>query len=98
MAHLRLVKPAHKPSAAGERPYATYYYASVKDQADDFLRQGHAKSEEGAIRAAVVRVFLGQAQCATICENGVVIYTVVRQRTTLTVHYGRAVGTKLHHG
>ena len=69
------------------RPFATHYFAAgSKDPA----AKGHAASEEGAIRASVVRVFLRQWVSAEIYEDGVLIYSVVRHGRTITIHLGRA--------
>lgn len=35
------------------RPFATYYYAAVRDADKDWSRIGHAGSIRGAVRAAV---------------------------------------------
>lgn len=69
-----------------QRPYQTLYYSQFGLATHD--SQGHAKTEKGAIRASVVRVFDGEYVLATIHENDVVIYTVKRTKTGIDIFYG----------
>jgi hypothetical protein len=78
------------PKAGAQRPFKTLYFESSRS--DGWSGQGSAGSEEGAIRAAVVRVFLGQYQRAEIHDQGVLIYTIYRTGKGITIAYG---GSKL---
>lgn len=42
------------------RPFATYYYASVRDASKDYSKIGRAGSLKGAIRAAVGHIIDGK--------------------------------------
>ena len=71
-----------------KRPFQTLYYSSVRGRVQDWSSHGHAASEEGAIRAAVVRIFVDQYAVARIYEAGALIYTLYRDRDGLP--HGRA--------
>lgn len=79
------------------RPYATQYYLSLHDTKPAAHHHGACASEEGAIRATVVRVFLGQWAKAEILERdtGRLLYTVILSSAGISVHYGRAVKPSL---
>lgn len=69
-----------------KRPYATHYY-----RGGTLLQaQGACASPEGAVRATVVRIFLGQYDKAVVVDrrNGVPQYTVTINGANLRVHYG----------
>ena len=84
--HLKLVKPVQR----AERPYGTDYYDSTHMRDSSYIRTGHASTEAGAIRAAVVRVFLGEYRMAVIHEEGAIIYTITRTARGITINFGRA--------
>lgn len=71
-----------------KRPFQTLYYSSVRGKVQDRSSHGHAASEEGAIRAAVVRIFVDQYAVARIYEAGALIYTLYRDRGGLHLSYG----------
>ena len=81
-----------------ERPFATHYYHNARDGAAAFTGYGAAKTEEGAIRAAVVRVFLGQYAKAVIHDRvtGVALYNVVIGAGGIRVQYGSGVPFKVY--
>lgn len=72
------------PRAA--RPYKTVYYD--QDRGGGWVGQGSAASEVGAIRAAVVRVFVDQYRRAEVYEEGVLIYTVRHAPGGLRIGFG----------
>jgi hypothetical protein len=67
-----------------KRPYRIEY--------DGLDGLGHAGSEAGAIRAATVRIFLGQYREAVVHEAGVVIYTIRKVPQGIRIDYGRPDG------
>ena len=71
------------------RPFETHY-ASQAEQAGG---HGFSATEQGAIRAAVVRIFLSQYASATIYNRstGVALYTITVGPQGLRVSYGTAV-------
>jgi len=73
-----------------KRPYATHYYQSNSDREPSFSSQGAASSDYGAIRASVVRIFMGQYAKALIHDrrDGTLLYTVKYDTTGLKIHYG----------
>lgn len=73
----------HRP-----RLYTTCYYLKGQDEPHQL---GHACTEVGALRAAVVRIFLGQYQRCVVHKNGVRILTIVRRRRTISTFLGAAV-------
>lgn len=74
-----------------KRPYATHYYVRTNDKDPSFTSRGAASTEHGAIRATVVRIFLGQYVKAIVVDRelGVPIYTIRLQSTGLHITYGR---------
>lgn len=78
-----------------KRPFATYYYADIHCEHNAYSTQGHAATEQGAIRASVVRVFLEQHAMAVIIDRrtGVPIYSVKRGVQGISVHYGTSTTT-----
>lgn len=73
-----------------KRPFATHYYSDVGAAQPSYSSYGAAKTEKGAIRAAVPRIFMGEYQKATVVdrETGLVIYTVVFGPKGLQINYG----------
>lgn len=73
-----------------KRPYATHYYSSTGDREPSFSSQGAAGSDYGAIRATVVRIFMGQYAKALIHDrrDGTLLYTIKYDSTGLKIHYG----------
>lgn len=81
------------------RPFTTYYFHSRSDaEKEEYSRIGRAGSEVGALRAAIVRVFLGQYTQATVYLNMVPVMTIAKVRGGISVGYGRSVGSKLSTG
>jgi hypothetical protein len=78
-------------TTAIKRRYATNYYTSVHDRGPSFTSHGAAASEQGAIRATVVRIFMGQYGKAVVVdrETGIPIYTIKLTVEGLRVQYGR---------
>lgn len=79
-----------------KRPFATHYYSSAGDHEPSFTSCGAAKTEEGAIRATVVRVFIGQYAKAIIHDRvtGVALYHVLTGAGGLRIRYGSGVQFK----
>lgn len=86
-----------KPISKFKRPYATRYYGELDADEDAYVTQGTSKTEEGAVRGAVFRVFVRQYSHATITDRdtGAVLYTIRPSKKGLDIHYGRAVGARL---
>ncbi len=78
------------------RPYATHYFYNPVDSTADTVSHGASASEEGALRACIVRVFLGQYAKAVIHDRstGVPVYTVRRGAGGIRVSYGSGVDFK----
>lgn len=78
-----------------KRPFTTHYYGASPwgDRPDS---QGHAASDKGAIRAAVVRIFLEEHNEAVVYDRrtGAVAYTIRVVNGALRVHYGQATGVR----
>jgi hypothetical protein len=79
-----------------KRPYATHYFTLANDREADTVSRGAAASEEGAIRAALVRVFLGQYQKAVIFNRhtGVAVYHIRPGAGGLVVRFGAGIDFK----
>jgi len=79
-----------------KRPYATHYFTLASDREADTVSHGAASTEEGAIRAALVRVFLGQYQKAVIINRftGVAVYHVRPGAGGLVVRFGSGIDFK----
>lgn len=76
-----------KKVAPLKRPYQVLYFLRCGTKLHD--SQGHAGSEMGAIRASVVRIFLGQYSLAQVFESGVLIYTVKQvSARNIQIYYG----------
>lgn len=85
------------PSKALKRPYATHYFNSTRDVSAAFTSTGAAASEQGAIRASVVRLFLGQYEKCIIYDRytGVPIYNLKRKPGGgFSIGFGSGVGFK----
>jgi len=82
--------------AAIKRPYATHYFTLAADKVADVVSHGAAASEQGAIRAAIVRVFMGQYQKAIIFDRftGVAVYHIRPGAGGLQVRYGSGIDFK----
>jgi hypothetical protein len=74
-----------------KRRYATHYFTGIADGLPSYVSHGAASSEQGAIRATVVRIFLGQYGKAVVIDRelNVPIYTIKLTAQGLRVHYGR---------
>lgn len=59
-----------------KRPYVTFYFKNANDKRAAFVSRGWSSSPQGAIRAAVVRVFMGEYGKAVVLHRAAVIYTV----------------------
>lgn len=85
------------PLLAGmKRRYATRYYHNRTDDPLAVASQGAATSEKGAIRAAVVRIFLGQhGKCVVVDRvTGQSLYTLQRGARGLETKYAEGVAFK----
>ena len=78
------------------RPFSTHYYRGAGDREPEAVSHGACASEEGAIRATVVRVFMGQYQKAIIHDRrtGVAIYNVRQGPGGIQVRYGSGIDFK----
>jgi hypothetical protein len=83
-------------AAAIKRPFATHYYTLANDHLPDVVSHGAAATEQGAIRAAIVRIFMGQYQKAVIFDRytGVAVYHIRPGAGGLSVRYGSGVDFK----
>jgi len=82
-----------KAPATLKRRYATRYYATKEAALEAVVTQGAAASEQGAIRAAVVRIFLGQhGKCVVIDRTtGEQMYQMFRGAGGLQTKYGSGI-------
>ena len=73
-----------------KRPYATLYYTGSRTREPALTSQGFASTDKGAIRATVVRIFMGEYVRAVIYDRhlGIPIYTVELGEYGLQVQYG----------
>jgi hypothetical protein len=78
------------------RPFATHYFTSVGDKDPTAVSKGAASTEQGAIRASIVRIFMGQYAKAVIIdrESGVPLYNVRPGPQGLQIRYGDGVAYK----
>jgi hypothetical protein len=76
-----------------KRPFTIHYHAHDSDVPTS---QGHAATDKGAIRAAVVRIFLEEHAEAIVYDRrtGAVAYTIRVVGGALRVHYGTATGRR----
>lgn len=76
-----------------KRPYSTHYFTLRTDTEAHVVSHGASSSEQGAIRAAIVRVFLGQFQKAVIFDRhrDVALYNIRPGAGGLQVRYGSGV-------
>lgn len=79
-----------------KRPYATRYYRTASDHELQRVGHGAALTEEGAIRGAVVRVFIGQYAKAIIFDRatGVPMYHVLNVAGGIRIRYGSGIEYK----
>lgn len=79
-----------------KRPYSTHYFTLANDREADTVSSGAASTEEGAIRAAIVRVFMGQYQKAVIYNRytGVAVYHIRPGAGGISVRFGAGVDYK----
>lgn len=77
---------------AYKRPYSTHYYSLSDDKDPSYSSHGACSSEMGAIRATVVRIFIGQYKKALVHDRdtGNLLYTIKIGPGGLQVFYGRA--------
>lgn len=75
-----------------KRPFANYYGDDPRRGGFQVAAQGFAATEKGAIRASVVRIFMGEHSICTIYDrrDGTLVYTVRLTTEGLKVHYGQA--------
>lgn len=85
-ARLRLVHSAQvKRETASPRPFATYYYGQ-RAREDEWAAIGHAKTANGAVRAAVWRILERRAHRAVINdEDGLRIIRVERRGRSIVI-------------
>jgi len=69
------------------RPFATYYYASVRDATKDYSKIGRASSIRGAIRAAVGHIFDGKYSSCDVynVETGMYSCSIKRQGDRINI-------------
>lgn len=81
-----------------KRPYATHYYTLSGDRGPAFTAHGACSSEQGAIRATVVRIFMGEYQKAVVVDRelDITIYTIKLSAAGLQVSYGREQEARPH--
>jgi len=85
------------PQINPRRPYATHYFTSADDRFASWISNGTCASEQGAMRASVVRIFLGQYGKCQIVDRytGAVLYTMKRSAHGITTTYGSDVQFKV---
>jgi hypothetical protein len=71
-----------------KRPYRTEYF--LDSSATEPTSYGHSCSEQGAVRGAVVRIFMHQYSHAKVSQHGVPLFTIRRSATGIQVRYGRS--------
>lgn len=81
-----------------KRPYLTQYYNDAGTRDNAWSSQGFSASDRGAVRASVVRIFMGEYGKALIYDrrDGTLAYTVKVGANGLQIHYGNATG-EVHH-
>jgi hypothetical protein len=74
-----------------KRPYATHYFTNPDDKLAAYVTHGACSSEKGAIRATVVRIFMGEHAKAVVIDRelDIAIYTIKLTSVGLQVSYGR---------
>lgn len=74
-----------------KRPYATHYYGDHADKLPSYISHGACSTEQGAIRATVVRIFMGEYGKAVVVDREleIPIYTIKLTEAGLQVRYGR---------
>jgi len=77
------------PQGRRKRPYTTHYYDNNKAGVPTATSHGYSASEKGAIRAAVVRVFMGEHSYALVFEGSYLIYTIKLGNKGLQVDFRR---------
>lgn len=79
-----------------KRPFVNMYYATHNAPVDQYVSQGHAASERGAIRASVVRVFMNEHAMTRVFHEGVQIYTIHHSKAGLQIKFGRSQRSNHH--
>ncbi len=74
-----------------KRPYSTSYFSTAEAKEADITSHGAASSDKGAIRASVVRIFMGEYRKALVHDRrtGDLLYTIRLDQGGLKVFYGR---------
>jgi hypothetical protein len=90
--------PRKRKQQPFKRQYATHYFSGQRDRFPAAVSHGACASEEGAIRASAVRIFLGQYQKCQVVDraNGVTLYTVRTGAGGIHVEYGSGVSFKTY--
>ena len=76
------------------RPYLTYYYSGIEGDETATAGKGCSSTEEGALKAAIVRLFLGQYFSAVIYDRrtGVAVQHITKvkqgRRYGMTIGFG----------
>lgn len=71
------------------RPYQTHYYGSPLSKITDWSRISRASTPVGAIRAATVRIVMGQYRKAIVHGlDGEVLFTITRKGREIKI-FGR---------
>lgn len=94
MAKKQSTKSTTTKAAPFKRPYATHYFHTKEDAM--LAAQGAAATEHGAIRAAAVRIFLGQHGMCTVIDRytGSIMYRLHRGAGGLQIKYHEGVAYK----
>lgn len=91
-------KPVAKSANKGEivRPYSTHYFTDTDGRGTAYSSTGASSSEQGAIRAAIVRLFLGQYKKAVVYDRftGLAVYNIKIHNRSISVGYGAGVEFK----
>ena len=85
---MQFIPPTVEHRAKHFRPrlFSTYYYASSKDKAQDWLKVGHACTGDNAVRAAMWKLLMKQCAHVDIYNNdGVRVATLARKGQTIKV-------------
>jgi hypothetical protein len=69
------------------RPFRTEYFTDANHSS---CSSGHSCSEQGAVRGAVVRVFMRQYSLARVFHEGIPLFSIRRSRSGVQVRYGRS--------
>jgi hypothetical protein len=76
----------HKAKTARPRPFATYYYTSIKDDPKNYARIGHACTGDGAVRAGMWKLLKKEAEHVDVYnEDGARVAVLERRKDTIKI-------------